>query len=83
MWSWQPFGPSEGGSFVAPGSHYRGFPVVKVCGECKDKAQKRKQVNFSYQGTLYTFVDGVVATCTSRSGQEDEALPQDMLDHPF
>lgn len=51
-WAWQPFGPSESpDSFALLGSHYRGFPVVKVCGSCKSAFQSGDvQVFFSYKG---------------------------------
>jgi hypothetical protein len=32
-WAWQPFGPNETpDSYTLIGSHYRGFPVIKVGG---------------------------------------------------
>ena len=34
-WSWHPFGPGESyDCFSTPGSHYRGFPTIKVCDVC-------------------------------------------------
>ena len=39
-WAWQPFGPSEDyNCFTTPGSHYRGFPVLKLCDEHKTAIQ--------------------------------------------
>lgn len=51
-WAWQPFGPDEDAksAFSTLGSHYRGFPVVKVCDECKEKVQAGQTVSFTYKG---------------------------------
>ena len=62
VWAWQPFGPGEDALvFTALGSHYRGFPVVKVCDECKQTAQKgRPGVLFNYKKSGYCVIDGVL-----------------------
>ena len=58
-WAWQPFGPDESPDcFTALGSHYRGFPVIKVCGICKSAFQSGDfVVKFSYQGFHYLAKD--------------------------
>lgn len=67
-WSWQPFGPGIGteGVFTLPGSHYRGYPVIKICSECKAIIQHGTAVHFTYKSTRYTAAnygaDAVVAT---------------------
>lgn len=82
-WSWQPFGPAEGGSFALPGNHYRGFPVIKTCLACKEKAQQGLPVQFSYKNNLYAFHDGTVANCTSRSGDDLPVRKADLIGHAF
>jgi hypothetical protein len=68
-WSWQPFGPDESPlSFTLPGNHYRGFPVVKVCGFCKREviencAETGTPVWFTHKDTEYVF-DGTQAPYT-------------------
>jgi hypothetical protein len=56
VWAWQPFGLSDdaGETFTMLGSHYRGFPVIKVSDEAKQKIQSGETVNFVYQKRLYT-----------------------------
>ena len=60
-WSWQPFGPDENPlSFALIGSHYRGFPVVKVCDFCKREAiencvETGTPVRFTLKETEYVF----------------------------
>ena len=54
LWAWQPFGPDESlQSFTALGSHYRGFPVITICDECKGKVQSRHDVAFTYRKVPY------------------------------
>ena len=64
-WAWQPFGPNESpDSFVALGSHYRGFPVVKVCGSCKSAFQTGDFiVRFSYKGHRFVAENHQVREC--------------------
>ena len=68
-WSWQPFGPDESPlSFALPGNHYRGFPVVKVCGFCKREAiencaETGTPIRFTLKDTEYVF-DGKQAPYT-------------------
>ena len=60
-WAWQPWGPGNSHlSFTVLGSHYRGFPVVKVCDFCKREAienakESGKPVRFSFTGGDYVF----------------------------
>lgn len=83
-WSWQPFGPDAlGTTFTTPGSHYRGFPVVKVCESCKEAVLQNHPVNFSYQGNLYAYHNGVIANCTSRSGTSSPVRKADLIGHRF
>lgn len=55
-WAWQPFGvaddPRE--TFTMLGSHYRGFPVIKVSDEAKTRIQAGDEMNFVYNKRLYT-----------------------------
>lgn len=63
-WSWQPFGPGEDSNtaFVLPGSHYRGFPVIKVCSACKDAfTSGSSEVSFVYKSVRYVGKDHKVA----------------------
>lgn len=52
--AWQPFGPDEDGrrALTMLGSHYRGFPVVKVCDSCADGVRDGA-VEFEYKGKRY------------------------------
>ena len=58
-WAWQPFGPDETpDSFQLLGSHYRGFPVVKVCSTCKSAFQTGDfVVRFTYKGYRFLAKD--------------------------
>ena len=55
MWSWQPFGPGATLTFVTPGSHYRGFAVVKVCDDCKRRLEAGETVEFAHKSHTYRF----------------------------
>lgn len=48
VWGWQPFGPDFDNrlTFTTLGSHYRGFPVIKVCDECKRKIEDGVSLKF-------------------------------------
>lgn len=61
-WAWQPFGPGEDvNCLTLPGSHYRGFPTVAVCEECKDKVAEGSPPQFEYRKDIYVvFEDGQV-----------------------
>jgi hypothetical protein len=37
IWACQPYGPDEDTTFALLGSHYRGFTVIPVCDECKER----------------------------------------------
>ena len=62
QWAWQPFGPDETpDSFQLLGSHYRGFPVVKVCSTCKSAFQTGDfVVRFPYKGHRFLARDHTV-----------------------
>jgi len=83
QWSWQPFGPDAEAqtAFALPGSHYRGFPVIKVGDHCKLKIGQLQEVHFSYRGNLYTFADGVIGNNTSRSGNGLPVRKADLIGH--
>jgi hypothetical protein len=63
IWAWQPFGPGETSlEFSMLGSHYRGFPVIKMCDGCKETAESathEKPVSFAYKGRSYIW-DGQI-----------------------
>lgn len=53
-WAWQPFGPGERPDvFTLSGSHYRGFPVIKVCQKCKEALQAGSPAEFIYRGQRF------------------------------
>lgn len=62
--AWQPFGPADayrdGTSFMAFGSHYRGFPVLNVCHECKGMLQNGETIHFVYRGMTFEAVGEVI-----------------------
>jgi hypothetical protein len=63
-WSWQPFGPGENANttFVLPGNHYRGFPVIKVGVVCKSAVETGDfPVQFTYKKFHYVYQDGRVS----------------------
>ncbi len=47
-WAWQPCGPGIVMTFTVLGSHYQGYPVVKVCDSCKRKLQASKTGRFNF-----------------------------------
>jgi hypothetical protein len=49
-YSWQPCGPSDSSrdNFAYPGWHYRGFPVVFICEDCKERIERGDTVTFEY-----------------------------------
>ena len=59
-WSWQPFGPAQDSAetFTTPGWHYRGFAVIPICEDCKERVQMGDGVRFEYRGVTYATVDG-------------------------
>lgn len=65
-WAWQPFGvaddPRE--TFTMLGSHYRGFPVIKVSDEAKRRIQAGETVNFTYHKRLYAVRGNEVSEIT-------------------
>jgi hypothetical protein len=52
-WSMQPLGPDEKVTFTLPGSHYRGFPVVRVCEVCRTKYKSGKNLTFTHKKVEY------------------------------
>jgi len=62
--AFQPFGPDDKPLFTALGSHYRGFPVIPVCDECKQRILSGAPYSFTYQGDIYTasaqYTDGKI-----------------------
>ena len=67
-WSWQPFGPDESPlSFTTPGSHYRGFTVVKICDACKQNLESGKPVEFIHKNEHYTYDGASVQWMRERS----------------
>lgn len=59
LFAWQPFGPDDNpASYTTLGSHYRGFPVIKVCFWCKTAfASGDFEVTFTYNKTRYVGKD--------------------------
>lgn len=58
VFAWQPFGPdTTPARYTALGSHYRGFPVIKVCTCCKDTFTSGDEVSFVYKQTRYVGKD--------------------------
>lgn len=56
--AWQPFGPSETvDCFTGIGSHYRGFPVIKVCDACHTKISQAVHESDKYGGFHFTYSD--------------------------
>jgi len=54
VWAWQPFGPDDSvKSFMFPGEHYRGFPVIMICDHCKEEIERRGHFIFAYKGEHY------------------------------
>jgi hypothetical protein len=50
-WSGPPMGPgSDNDTFTLPGSHYRGFAVIKVCTACKEQIEQGHPVTVIYKG---------------------------------
>lgn len=61
QWAWQPLGPDErAASFTTLGNHYRGFPVVKVCGACKHRVETGQPVHFAVRKIAMVCEDGKV-----------------------
>lgn len=96
QWAWQPFGPdTTPDSFPLLGSHYRDFPVVKVCSTCKSAFQTGDfVVRFTYKGHRFiardhtvqyektSLWDGGTSTLASLSDQSATLLMQDTIGDP-
>lgn len=60
-WTWQPFGPGEHALlFSFPGGHFRGFPALHVCDDCKQAIKRGEIVTFKYRGKVYRFAGQVM-----------------------
>ena len=55
IWAWHPFGPADDDDhcFTTLGSHYRGFPIVKVCDECKRDIENGSPKEFEIRGKRF------------------------------
>lgn len=55
VYAYQPFGPDpEPHKWMAClGSHYRGFPVIKVCEFCENTIEEGTPTEFIYKGVRY------------------------------
>jgi hypothetical protein len=53
IWAWQPFGPDDKGITALLGSHYRGFPVIPICNQCKSDADAGIPLEFIYKKERY------------------------------
>lgn len=61
LWAFQPFGPSENIAHMAMlGSHYRGFPVIKIGDEARQMIEAGREVQFTYKRQRYVAVNGEV-----------------------
>jgi hypothetical protein len=61
VWAWQPFGPDERvAAFTVAGSHYRGFPAIKVCSFCREDLVQGCRRGFTYRGERF-----VADTCAN------------------
>ena len=54
-WAYQPFGPdSDPHEHMAIlGSHYRDFPVIKICSRCHDMVAKGTPTEFTHKDKRY------------------------------
>ena len=50
VWTAQPLGPEDHTIFTTPGNHYRGFPAIGCCDECKHDIEHGWPVTFRYKG---------------------------------
>ena len=61
--AWQPFGPdSDPMTFMMLGSHYRGFPVIKVCWPCAEAIKDGLITEFTYRKVKYLIQDKLTFT---------------------
>jgi hypothetical protein len=62
VWAWQPFGPDETiYCFTTLGSHYRGFPAIGICDDCRnDVLNGMPGVLFTYKKVGYCALDGKI-----------------------
>ena len=63
IWAWQPFGPDASPlCFMVAGSHYRGWPVIKVTNDEKEQIERGERFTFKYNYTQYVFENGIMQT---------------------
>lgn len=53
IWAVQPWGPDERVTVTTLGSHYRGFPVIKLCDECLQTLRSGKKIIVTYKKRQY------------------------------
>lgn len=54
---WQPFGPAEHPRlFTFRGDHFRGFPALTICENCKLDVEVNGTVEFSYKGKRFVAI---------------------------
>lgn len=60
FYAFQPFGPDQQPhkNMTEPGSHYRGFPVIKICPECHDRIRRGASAEFTYKKVRYITASG-------------------------
>jgi len=57
-WIWQPFGPAEDANcFTLPGSHYRGFPAIRICSYHRNAFLRGHDFVFRFKYKLYWVQD--------------------------
>lgn len=63
VWAFQPFGPDEDIRWMAMlGSHYRGFPIIKIGELAREQIERGEYVQFRYSEVWYVAIDGKVMT---------------------
>ena len=85
LWAWQPFGPGEDirTMFMVPGSHYRGFPIIKVCDSCKNDFEHGDfAVRFEYKGHKYIGENHQVREVDASLWLGEECVPSELNDAP-
>lgn len=63
VYLWQPFGPDESPLlFARPGYHYRGFPTVRVCEDCRRRILEGKPVRVELirKGETWLYKEGKI-----------------------
>lgn len=80
--AWQPFGPDENPlTFTRPGSHYRGFTVIPVCGFCqREKIEMGDMMYFRHRAVNYTFQKGDPAPVAIELTDTEQAMYSALLE---